>query len=301
MSIASGPNAIFGRSGGDLVRFDPETGAVVARAVANPDAIWPPLVTATALWQASVAEGVVSIQSLSPDTLQPLVTHPIAGAAVPSADDPQWNPVLAASPDGATLYLGNGSQLYALDATTGNVDQRATVDGLIGAVATSAAGTQLYVGANPQGSNSAQLDVLDVQHSLSAASQTTLPGGPVTGLLASSGGVWATFAGGHADSVWYLPFTDLSRGRQVSSGGGGAPSTVSLDGGVVWLGGPNTVACADPATGAVRDQAAVTLQPGQPRYFADIHVVAGRWLAVYQTDGATGLATFIPPAQCRTS
>lgn len=298
MTIASGPDAIFGREGADLVRFDPATGAVLVRAAANPDAFWPPLVTTNAFWQASVAHGIVSVQSLSPDTLQPLAYHAIAGASVPSPDGPQWSPVLAASPDGASLFLGNGSQLYALDAATGKVNQRAAVNGLIGAVAVSADGTKVYVAVNPQGSNAAELDLLAVRHNLSTVSQAALPGAPVTGLLVSSGGIWATFAGGHADSVWYLPSSNLSHGQVVSSGGGGTPSTVTLAGGAVWLGGPNTVACADPATGAVRDQAAVTVQLGQPRYFADIVLIDGHWLASYQTNGTTALATFMPPAAC---
>jgi hypothetical protein len=52
MSIVSGPDAVYGLVGHQLARFDPATGAVTARAAADPDTAWPPLVTANALWQA---------------------------------------------------------------------------------------------------------------------------------------------------------------------------------------------------------------------------------------------------------
>lgn len=298
LTTASSADAVYGRQGNQIVRFDPGTGKVLARAAANPDAIWPLLATTGALWQAVLAHGTVSVQSLDPDTLQPLATHPIAGAAVPSPTGPQWTPILAGSPDNATLFLGDGSQVYALDAATGSLQQQTTVHGLVDAMTTSADSSRLYVGTNPQGSNTASLVVLDARQHLSTISETALPGGPVTGLLASSGGIWATVSGGHADSVWYLPATDLSHGRVVSSGGGGAPSTVTLAGGAIWLGGPNTAACADPTTGALRDHKALTTQPGQPAYFGGIALVAGHWLAIYQTNSATGLATFTPPTQC---
>ncbi len=299
MTIASSSDAVYAREGDQIVRLDPTTGAVSERAALDPYAVWPPIVTAHALWQAVAANGAVAVQSLDLDTLQPLVTRTIADATTPSPGGPRWAPRLTASPDGGTIFLGNGDRLFVLDPTTSHITQQLQLDGLIGAVEVSADGARLDVGVNPQGSNTADLVVLGIQHNLATLSETALQGGNVSALLATSGGIWATFSGGHADSVWYLPSTDPSHGRIVSSGGGGLPSTVTLAAGVVWLGGPNTIACADPATGAVREQEAVTVQPGQPRYFGGTDLVSGRWIAVYQTGDAAGLATISVPVQCR--
>ena len=297
-TIASSSDAVYAREAGQIVRLDPGTGAVSAHTALDPDAVWPPLVTTNALWQVIVANGAVAVQSLDPDTLQPGATHIITGAITPTQSGPQWTPQLAASADGSTLFLGNGDQLYALDPATGHLEQQVQVDGLIGAVAVSTDGARLDVGTNPQGSNTAELLALDPQHALATVSHTTLQGGNLTALLATSGGLWATFSGGHADSVRYLPSTDPSHSQIVSAGGGGSPSTVTLAGGVVWLGGPNTVACADPASGVVRDQQAVKDQPSQPSYFGGIGMPGGHWIAVYQTNSNAGLATFTPPSQC---
>jgi hypothetical protein len=260
----------------------------------DPNASGGLLATRTALWQPIVTTNGLSLRTFDPDSLQAIGTHPIPGPTPPAGTE--WTPHLATNANADSIFLGYGHDVYSIDATTGAVKEHVTVTGLVGAVASD--DKQLYIGVNPVDSNTPTLVVLDVDHGLAVTTRTSLVGSEVSGLLATSGGVWISFAGGHADSVRFASFSDLSNSRVVASGGGGLPTTVTLSGGTVWIGGSATVACADPATGTIRSQTAVATQEGQPRYLGTIARVAGHWIASYQSGDAAGIATFEPPTQC---
>ena len=225
--LASDATGIFGREDSQIDRFDPSNGYITARAEVDSDTDWPPLVTSDLLWQTLAAHGTLTLQALDLRTLRQLrsvriatptptvtPTGPCGCAKAPPGS--QWKPVLAASPDPSTLFLGNAGRVYALDPATGAVEHQATVDGLVGGMAVSAHGSRLYVAVNVPSRNTSHLLVLDIQRGLSVISDTPLDGGTVRSLLVTSGGVWAIANDGQVNAVRFARWTDLSRSRIVS-------------------------------------------------------------------------------------
>ena len=290
---------MYGLETGLLDRFDPSSGAITAQAPVDPNANWPPLVTARALWQTIVTPGAVTIQMLDLRTLRKIGSTRLA-AATPFSG-PQWTPVLAASADQSEVFLGNADHIYSLNPTSGAVEQQVSVTGLVGGLAVSPDGSRLYAGVNVQGGGVPRLLVLDIRHGLSTLSNTPLDGGLVTSLLVTSGGVWVTLGEGMANHIVFMPLTDLAHSREAIGGGGGLPATATDAGGVVWLSGVYTIVCADARTAAVRAQAQQMGELGLTHYFGSVQLVAGRYLASFQTNYSEdrGLAILTPPASCR--
>lgn len=299
--LVSGAGAVYGIEGQTVIdRFDPSSGAITAQAPADSNANWPPLVTPRALWQTAVAPGAVTIRRLDPRNLQQVGSTQIA-AQTPSSTGPQWTPALAANADYSALLLGNANQIYELNPGSGAVERQVSVPGLVGALAVSPDGSKLYAGLNVAGSGTARLLVLDIRHGLRTLDDTALDNGPVAGLLATSGGLWITYVTGRENNIRFAPLTDLVHTREAIPGGGGLPATATVAGGKVFLSGIYTIACADPMTGAVLAQAQQMGELGLTHYFGSAQLVAGHYLASFQTNYSDdrGLAILTPPAACR--
>jgi hypothetical protein len=298
--IVSGAGAVYGLEGGTIDRFDPSSGAITAQAPVDPSANWPPLVTTRALWQTAVTPGVVTVRMLDPRTLEQVRSTQIT-TQTPSSTGPRWTPVLAADANYSEILLGNADQIYALNPVTGAVEHQVGIVGLVGGLAVSPDGSKLYAGLNVQGSGTARLLVLDIRHGLLTLDDTALDNGPVAGLLATSGGVWITYVTGRENNIRFAPLTDLAHTREATPGGGGLPATATVAGGKVFLSGIYTIACADPRTAAVRAQAQQMGELGLTHYFGSVQLVAGHYLASFQTNYSDdrGLAVLTPPAACR--
>lgn len=292
--VVGGADAAYGLEGRQLNRFDPVDGYIAAHRLLDPNTNWPPVVTTEALWLSVMTQGAVILQKLDLHSLQRRGALQLA--ITPATTDPPWTPALAATQDGSELFLGYADQLYSVNPTDGMVEQH-SLDGHVGGLAVSPDGSRLYVGLNVGGGGTATLLALDIRHGLSTISKTPLARGLVTDLLATSGAVWATLD----DSVYVTPLTDLSHNRAVIGGGGGLPATATLAGGVVWLSGLGSIACADARTGAVRAQANSSGWGNMARYVGSVQLVAGHWLGSYGTNFSSdrGLATLTPPARCR--
>jgi hypothetical protein len=306
MEIVSGAGAVYGREPRFIDRFEPRYGAITARVPADPDADWPPLVTSHAFWQTVTTPGVVTIQRRDPRTLQLIGSSQIPAPTPKPAERP-WDPVLAADPDDSEIFLGNADQIYSLDPSTGTAEHLADVPAPVGGLAVSPDGSRLYVGVNVPNSMS-RLLVLDIRHGLATLSNTPLDNNIVGTLLATSGGVWATLASGMETSIRFAPLADLAHTHAVGTptepagnGGGGVPAFATLAGGVVWLSGNSTIACADARTGAIRARAEEMDEHGFSDYVSSVQFVAGHYFAGYATNHSNdhGLAMLDPPSACR--
>jgi DNA-binding beta-propeller fold protein YncE len=238
---------------------------------------------------------------LDPQTLQPTGSNTRIAATTQSSTGLHWTPVLAANANYSEIFLGNADQIYTLNPVTGAVEHQVGIIGLVGGLAVSPDGSKLYAGLNVQGSGTARLLVLDIRHGLLTLEDTALDNRPVAALLATSGGVWITYVTGRDNNIRFAPLTDLAHSRQAIPGGGGLPATATVAGGKVFLSGIYTIACADPMTGAVLAQAQQMGQQGLTHYFGNAQLVAGHYVAGFQTnyDDNRGLAILTPPAACR--
>jgi hypothetical protein len=300
--IVSGTDAVYGLERLGLDRFEPPYENLTAQVPVDPNANWPPLVTARALWQTVPADGAVTLRALDPVTLQEIGSVRLA-AATPTSTGPQWTPVLAADADASTLFLGNANRVYSVNPVSSEVEQEVAVKGTIGGMAVSPDGARLYVGVNVQGSDTARLLVLDIRHGLSPVSDTPLGAASVLSLLATGGGVWATFGveerGG--GKVRFAPLNDLARTRVVVEWGD--KNSATLAGGIVWIGGSGELVCADASTGTVRDRVQVESVTGLPHYIGSVRLLAGRWIVAYLRESTNGtydydLSVMTPPARC---
>lgn len=292
--IVGGADAAYGLEGRQLDRFDPADGYIAAHRLLDPNTNWPPVVTTQALWLTVMTQGGIIVQKLDPHSLQR--SWALQLATTPATTDPPWTPALAATKDGSELFLGYADQLYSVNPVDGMVEQH-RLDGHVGGLAVSPDGSRLYVGVNVRGSETARLLALDIRHGLSTISETPLASGLVTDLLATSGALWATLD----DTVYFAPLTDPTHDQVVIGGGGGLPATATLAGGVVWLSGLGSIACADARTGAVRAQANSSGWGNMAQYVGSVQLVAGHWLGSYGTNYSNdrGLAALAPPARCR--
>ncbi|HEV2888472.1 MAG TPA: hypothetical protein VGX49_16295 [Jatrophihabitans sp.] len=294
--LVSGPDAAYGLEGRLLDRFEPPYGNIAEQVQLDPNTRWPPLVTPRALWLMVMTDGAIILQMRDPHTLQKIGSLRVATAL--AFMEPNWVPVLAANSDASKLFLANANQLYSINPADGVVEHRMSVDGHIGGLAVSPDGSRLYVGVNAQGSGkTASLLILDIERGLSTISKTPLADGLVTNLLATSGAVWATVA----DTVYFMSLTDLGHRQVVTAGGGGLPASATLAGGVVWLTGLGSMACADASTGEVRAEARNSGWGNMANYVGSVQLVAGHWFGTFATNYSDdrGLAGFTPPAACR--
>jgi len=187
-----------------------------------------------------------------------------------------------------------------LDPATGHLIRRIyLVAGAASAVTVAPDGSRLYVGM--ASADSFRLLSFNLASGVEAAS-STMAGGGVGNLVATSGGVWGTAGTGMSERVWLAPGGDLARFFNVSQGvGAGLDSVPTVSGGAVWIGGSHALTCANPDTGQVRAGTSIPTDNSIVEYFGSVTVLSGgRTYALYQDQAAqlSGLATLTPPARC---
>jgi len=126
-------------------------------------------------------------------------------------------------------------------------------------------------------------------------------GGTGGNLVATPGGVWGTAGVGMSEWVWFAPHGNLSHAVRVGQGaGGGLASVPSLSGGSIWIGGGQTLACADPSTGQILASADLPTDHGALEYFSSAAVTGGNAYAYYQDQASqlSGIVQMSLPAAC---
>ncbi len=292
-SLVSGDNSLYAITPGFLDRIDPATG-VVAEVPVGSLVPGPPVVVGQTVWVASYHPGgVVDLQGYDASTLAQVASWQVTaiGALSSTAQG-----VLAAGP-GGTLFVAAGLTVVAVDPASGYAIHRYFLTaGLASSVAISPDGSTLYVG-----SGSFTLVNFDVVGGEVTGKSTMNLGGAGGNLVATPGGVWGTVGVGMSEWVWFAPDGDLSRAARVGQGAGaGLASVPSYSGGYVWIGGGQTLVCADPSTGQVLASANLPTDHGVLEYFSSVAVVGGQAYAYYQDQAAqlTGIVRMTLPAAC---
>jgi hypothetical protein len=292
-------NSLYAFAGQDLVRIDAATGAVAASAPVVPAVLNAPVVLDGKVWVVvQYLAGHVLLYGYDPQTLDHVSTVTVPAVRQMSTDG---QGVLAAGPDG-NLYVAAGSSVAVVNPASGAVVRRIQLPvGPANSVAISPDGSRLYVGTSAQSAQSFLLMTYDLNRGDAPAGSSRMSVGVGGSLVATSGGVWGSLGSGMSEWVWFAPGGNLSSASPVSRGaGGGLISLPSAAEGAIWIGGTQTLACADPGTGRVRASGTIPADHGTAEYFGSVAYAGGHAYAYYvdTQSGLQGLATVNPPASC---
>jgi hypothetical protein len=292
-SLVSADGSLYAIAPGSLARIDPATG-VVAEVSVSGTVPGPPVVVGHTVWVASYHPGgVVDLQGYDASTLArgPSLTVTSLGALSSSPEG-----VLAAGP-GGTLFVAAGVTTVAVDPASGSVIHKYFLpEGVANSVAVSPDGSTLYVG-----TGSFRVVKFDVTAGNINGESTMNQGGVGGNLVATPRGLWGTIGVGNSEWVWFAPNGDLSRATRVGQvGGAGLASVPVYSGGRIWIGGGQTLVCADPSTGQILSTATLPTDHGALEYFSSAEVIGAHTYAYYQDDAAqrTGIVQMTPPAAC---
>ena len=294
-SLVAGDGALFAMSAGFLDRIDPATGVVSGVPVSS-TVPGPPVVSGHTVWVASWQPGgVVDLQGYDAHTLAQVHSWQVTALGEFSST-PQG--ILAAGPDG-TLFVAAGLTVVAVDPSSGFAIHRYFLtSGLASSVAISPDGSTLYVGS---GSGPFRLVNFEVAGGIVTGESTYNIGGAGGNLVATPGGVWGTVGTGMSEWVWYAPQGDLARAARVGQGAGAGLASVPVySGGHIWIGGGQTLVCADPSTGQTLASANLPTDHGSLEYFSSVAVVGSQAYAYYLDQGAqrSGIVQMTLPAAC---
>ncbi len=292
-SLVSADGSLYAIAPGSLARIDPDTG-VVADVPVSGSVPGPPVVVGHTVWVVSYHPGgVVDLQGYDAGTLAQVESWTVDAIGALSST-PEG--VLAAGPDG-TLFVAAGVTVVAVDPSNGSVVHRYFVDaGVANSVAVSPDGSTLYVG-----TGSFRVVKFDVTGGQVIGESTMNVTGVGGNLVATPGGLWGTIGVGMSQWVWFAPNGDLSRAARVGQGtGAGLASVPVYSGGRIWIGGGQTLVCADPSTGQILSSATLPTDHGALEYFSSAAVIGPHTYAYYQDDAAqrTGIVQMSLPSAC---
>jgi hypothetical protein len=297
-SLVSGPDSLYATTANSLDRIDPVTGNIVTGvSFSSPFSGYPdrPVVTGNTVWLLSSYSGTsVVLTGYDAKTLAQ-----VASIAMPVAGQLSSTPegVLTSGSDGY-LYVATGSSVAVVNPSTHQVMKRISVpSGPVTSVAVSPDGSRLYV-------ITGAFHLLTYNPVTGAElASSNLPGlTSVAGnLVATSGGVWGTTGAGMTELAWFAPDADLTSMVRLSVGvGAGLDSIPTSTGGIVWIGGSQTLECASPVTGRVLKTATIPTDGGVVEYFGSVTIADGHAYAYYQDERAhkAGVVILSPPADC---
>ncbi|MGH3149199.1 MAG: hypothetical protein ACRDOB_00505 [Streptosporangiaceae bacterium] len=293
-TLVSGDGSLYGIVPGFLVRVDPASGNVLARVADSPQVISAPVIVGDQVWAVtSYGSTGATLTGYDATTLAQVasVQVPVSGTTSFSAAG-----VLAGGSH-HILYLGAGNAVFAVSADTHEIIRRFDPnDGSVTSLAVSPDGTKLYVAIG-----TFTLLTYDLPEFGQVGSSTTSANGTGAHLVATSGGVWGTLKTGLTTSVFFAPGGELANLVHVGDAtGANGYSVPTYSGGTVWIGGAQTLACANPANGTVQTTASIPRDGGASEYLGGVTVSGGRAYASYANSSTqlSGTAVMTVPAAC---
>jgi YVTN family beta-propeller protein len=294
-SLTSGDGSLYALSGNSLDRIDPVTGDVVDSAPVVPPITNPPVVTGNTVWVvASYAGTSVVLHGYNGKSLAQVasVTVPVSGEVSTTASG------VLATGSGGYLYVAAGRSVAVINPSTHLVVRQISVSaGPVSSVALAPDGSKLYA-------STSTLELFSYNPATGAelgASEFLALTSTAGNLVATSGGVWGTIGVNMTESTWFAPDADLTRMVRFGAGAGAGLSSVPTStGGIVWIGGSHTLACASPVTGQVLKTATIPTDGGVVEDVGSVTITHGHAYAYYQDERAhqAGVVILSPPAGC---
>jgi hypothetical protein len=222
----------------------------------------------------------------------PVPLEPLPGSG---GEDAVQEAAVAASAGSTFFWLGAGTDLFKVNVTSGTWSGPYPAGEEIDSMSIDPNGRLLYLGGQT-------LEGTAVAKELNATTGTTLrqvsEPAAIAGIQVSAtgNGVWISFRGGLAGSAELLSATGLARLEPPAGFSNAASSETyeqiggllaEVSDGVLWVSGPSVLACADPATAAVKASEVLGSQ---------VTIVAATGV-LYASD-PVGLAVIDPPAVC---
>ena len=293
-TLTSGDNYLYGVEPGYLVQIDPANGSVLHRVPDNAQVPSAPVIVAGQVWAVtSYGDGGATLTGYDAATLEQ-----VASVQVPVSNRVSFAAagVLAAGTH-HTLYLAAGDHIAVVSADSHAVTRLVNVlNGPINSLAVSPDGSKLYVSLG-----TFNLLTYDLPAVAEMAASTMNAQGVGANLVATSGGVWGTFAIVQAPTVFFAPGGDLTKSVTVGSAtGANGYAFPTYSGGAVWVGGAQTLVCASPANGKVLATASIPRDNGAAEYLGGVTVTGGRAYASYASPSAhqAGTAVMTLPSAC---
>jgi hypothetical protein len=297
-ALVSGDGSLYTYGTGTLDRIDPATGAVAATTRYDPPLSNPPVIVGNTVWVVwSNSGGNVVLHGYDAQTLAQTasILVPATGRVSNVADG-----ILAGGPDGH-LYVAAGVSVVVVNPANGQILRHLYLTaGTASSLAVSPDGGTLYVGIGS--SDSFKLLVYNLAGGTIENESTLSSGGGAGGLVATSGGIWGATGSGMSEWTWFAPGGNLARAVRVGGGaGGGFDAVPSYSGGVVWIGGVQSLSCASAASGQVLATARVPADHGDAEFFSSPVVAGGHAYSFYVNNNEahqSGLAQLTPPDAC---
>jgi hypothetical protein len=222
----------------------------------------------------------------------PVPLEPLPGSG---GEDAVQEAAVAASAGSGFFWLGAGTDLFKVNAVSGAWSGPYPAGEEIDSMSIDPNGRMLYLGGQT-------LEGTAVAKELNATTGSALrqvsEPAAIAGIQVSAtgNGVWISFRGGLAGSAELLSASSLAR-LEPPAGYSGASSSgtfeqigglvAEVSDGALWVSGPSVLACADPATAAVKASEVLGTQ---------VTMLAATGV-LYASDPA-GLAVIDPPAEC---
>ena len=297
-ALVSGDGSLYTYGNGTLDRIDPATGAVAATTRYDPPLSNPPVIVGNTVWVVwSNSGGNVVLHGYDAQTLAQTasILVPATGRVSNVADG-----ILVSGPDGH-LYVAAGVSVVVVNPSNRQILRHLYLTaGTASSLAISPDGGTLYVGIGT--SDSFKLLVYNLAGGTIENESTLSSGGGAGDLVATSGGLWGTTGSGMSEWTWFAPGGNLARAVRVGGGaGGGFDAVPSYSGGVVWIGGTQSLSCASAASGQVLATARVPADHGDAEFVSSPVVAGGHAYSFFVNNNATGqsgLAQLTPPGAC---
>jgi hypothetical protein len=308
--LVSDGTSLFSVTGKTISLIDPKTGTVVRQLTdadlgsSSGNVV---VVGGVLVYPVMVADNQVELRRFDARRLAPLATWTFDASISRTVAIGRGELMVAVGP-GPQLYLNTGDDITVIGADSGGVTGHIAIDGQLSSLDVSPDGRTLYAAVYP-GQTNDLLDAAVRTYALPSgqliATAPASTSGAIRDLLATDGGVFGLWAGGHVGELNFLSRSDLATLQPVNgmNQAGAMAETLAHD--TAWFTGASRLACSDPNTGRLRASVTAPSHAGgtfsyeltgivevNGEFFTGVTAIEGSQPAV------TGIARISPPKAC---